>query len=366
MVIDGHAYCFPARHESAGFDSVKDRWDEFQRELSVHHQPAWRIRDRAPAGNDTLIDPGTGDLRDVKFSVHRNRFSWNYQNEDYTKQYYPPMLYRMECPPELLIAEMDYAGIDLSVLHTSSQLGRLNSYLSEAGQAYPDRIRWLISLDEARIPGESEAALAEIDRWAKFPEACGYQFHPKFYYLGGHAESWDSGPMRVFWDGFASMGLTAYFTPIGARPATAFTSVEGDTYIEELNTLKRWMDRYPDITVVLTHGFPWRSFKEGNGIVLPETIWKIFEAPQCHLQLLFPIQIGNLWEYPWIEVMPTIQECVERIGADRLIYGTDMPMVARFCTYKQTLDQYQRHCSFLSDADRKSITGGTMARILGL
>lgn len=366
MIIDGHAYCFPARHEPAGFDSAEDRWAEFQRELGGHHQPAWRVRDRTPAGNDTLVDPETGELRGVKFSVHRNRFTWEYEGEVYTKQYYPPMLYRMECPPELLTTEMDYAGIDMAVLHTSPQLGRLNDYLSEAGQAYPDRIRWLISLDEGRIPDDPEAAVAEIERWAKFPEACGYQFMPKFYYLGGHNGPWDSGAMRAFWDGFASIGLTAYFTPLGARPDTRYTAAERDTYMEEHDILARWMERYPDVTVVVTHGFPWRSYVEGDRIVLPERIWDIFEAPQCHLQLLIPIQLGNLWEYPWLEVEPTIQACVQRIGAERLIYGTDMPMVAQFCTYRQTLDQYRRHCSFLSDAERAAITGGTAAKVLGL
>ena len=94
MIIDGHAYCFPARDETAGYSSANERWHEFQRELSGHHQPVWRVRDRAPADNNTLVDPQTGELHDVKFTVHRNRFTWDYRGEAYTKQYYPPMLYR--------------------------------------------------------------------------------------------------------------------------------------------------------------------------------------------------------------------------------------------------------------------------------
>ena len=43
-----------------------------------------------------------------------------------------------------------------------------------------------------------------------------------------------------------------------------------------------------------------------------------------------------------------------------------MPMVARFCTYKQALDQFRVHCDFLSDAERKDITGGTAARVMGI
>ena len=75
---------------------------------------------------------------------------------------------------------------------------------------------------------------------------------------------------------------------------------------------------------------------------------------------------GGRWEYPWVETEPTIKECVQRIGADRLIYGTDMPMVARYCTYRQTLDQFRKHCDFLSESERQAIIGGTAARVMGV
>ena len=366
MIIDGHAYCFPARDQAAGFSSVEKRWREFQRELGGHHQSVWRVRDRAPADNSTLVDPTTGELNEVRFTAHRNRFTWDYEGETYTKQYYPPMLYQMESPPSMLIAEMDYAGIDMAVLHTSPQLGRLNGYLASGTSEYPDRLRWLINLDEGHVPRNLDSALAEVQKFKEHGQACGFQFIPKFYYLGGHTEPWDADLMRPFWDGLASLGLTVYFTLLGAHGWSRHTPAEQSTYMEEHETLTRWMERYPDVTVVITHGFPWRSFLEGDRIVLPETLWDVFKAPQCHMQLLFPIQLGNVFEYPWVETEPVIQECVEHIGANRLIYGTDMPMVARFCTYRQTLNQYRRHCVFLNDAERGAITGGTAARLLGV
>ena len=366
MIIDGHAYCFPARDEAAGYASPDERWRQFQLELAGHHQPVWRVRDRATADNNTIADPQTGELRDIEFTVHRNRFTWDYEGETYTKQYYPPMLYRGDAPAELLIAEMDYAGIDLALLHTSPQLGRLNDYLANAAAQYPDRLRWLVSLDEGQIPDDPDAAVAEAARWLAADGAAGYQFHAKFYYLGGRDEPWDAGAMRPFWDSIATPGSTVYFTILGARPGSRYTVAERDTYVEEHDTLARWMERYPNVTAVITHGFPWRSYIEDSRIVLPGELWDVFEAPQCHMQLLFPIQLGNLFEYPWTETQSALQECVEHIGADRLIYGTDMPMVARFCTYRQTLDQYRLHCDFLTDDERAAILGGTAARLLGI
>ena len=76
--------------------------------------------------------------------------------------------------------------------------------------------------------------------------------------------------------------------------------------------------------------------------------------------------MGNIWEYPWTEAEPTIRQCVERIGSERLICGTDMPFVARFCTYKQSIDQFRTHCDFLTDADRENILGRTATRLMGM
>ena len=198
------------------------------------------------------------------------------------------------------------------------------------------------------------------------------QFIPGFYYeptggvLEGYDEPWDDGPLAPFWRGVAELGVPVYFTLIGGRGARTFQRSWQDEYLEEQRVLLRWMERYPDVPVVITHGLPWRAFMDDGEIVLPDAVWDVFEAPQCHMQLLIPIGMGNLWEYPWKEAEPAVKQCVERIGADRLMWGTDMPMVARFCTYRQSMDQFRVHCDFLSESERADILGGTVARVMGI
>ena len=48
MIIDGHAYCFPPLGGANGFPSAKEHLRYVQREMADHHQPVWRMRDRAP------------------------------------------------------------------------------------------------------------------------------------------------------------------------------------------------------------------------------------------------------------------------------------------------------------------------------
>ena len=364
MIIDGHAYCFPSLSSSSGYASPEEKMRRFQRELGGHHQPVWRVRDRAPADASSLVDPDTDELREVEWNYEAKRFTWTYDGETYAKQYFPPMLHNQESSPEQLIAEMDYVGVDMALLHTSPHLGRLNDYLADAAKRYPSRLMWLVSVPDAEIPRDPDAAIRQVDQYIKAGGAS-YQFFTKHYYELGNTEPWDDGAMRPFWEAVTAMKVPIHFT-VQAPHRVRYTADERESYLEQQSILLRWMERYPDVTVVMTHGLPWSAFMEGDRITFPDAIWDVFKAPRLNMHLLFPIQLGGKWEYPWKEAEPTVKECLEHIGADRLIWGTDMPMVARFCTYRQTLDQYRVHCEFLSDGEREAITGGTVARVMGV
>ena len=47
--------------------------------------------------------------------------------------------------PGMLIAEMDYAGVDWALNHVDMALDKGNDYFAEAVRAYPDRIRSMVS-----------------------------------------------------------------------------------------------------------------------------------------------------------------------------------------------------------------------------
>ena len=55
---------------------------------------------------------------------------------------------------------------------------------------------------------------------------------------------------------------------------------------------------------------------------------------------------------------------MERIGSERLMWGTDMPNVERFCNYRQTLDTFRvHHRGIIGDRDIDNITGETARRL---
>ena len=127
---------------------------------------------------------------------------------------------------------------------------------------------------------------------------------------------------------------------------------------------RRFQARYPDLKVSLTHGFPWRV-PRGAGSA-PDWLWEPFEDPRLHLEVSFPVRLGDVFEYPYREVWPHAwRRCCVTSAPDRLLWGSDMPFQDRFCTYRQSHEWLDRS-GLLDPGELAAIKGGTAARLLGL
>ena len=374
MIYDGHAYCFPDQRGASGFADP----DEFRRHLQLgmagHFQPAWRAKDRAPADSSGLYDPAQGltfaALKDANFRpAGHGRFEWTIDGVDYVKQVLPPSVTDMSYPADPLVAEMDYAGVDWALLHRTPYLGIGNDFIADCVRRFPDRLHGLAYVEEWLIEPDPEGSIRKLERAINEQGLSGLQFLPNYLALYDQPPDWDGPGFRPFWDAVANLGVPVFFTPGAGVGSPAMSREETvEIYLEELRRLRRWMERYPDVTVVLTHGFIWRLFVEGDELSVPEQVLEAapIDHPNFHLQLLFAIFLAGDWDYPLSQVQPTLEQLVHRIGADRLLWGTDMPMILRFMTYRQSLDFIRRYCDFLSPQEMDLICGGNMARLMGL
>ena len=69
-----------------------------------------------------------------------------------------------------------------------------------------------------------------------------------------------------------------------------------------------------------------------------------------------------LFSHLGISGTPIRPVLVEKLGSERLMWGTDMPNVERFCNYRQTLDTFRVHCAgVIDDRDLENILGRTAA-----
>ena len=369
VIVDSHVYTFPPADDPRGYASGAEHLGRVQASHAGHHQPAFRLRDRAHSSSRVLNPEGGHDpegLPDVDFRLDKEvgRVVWTVDGEDHTKHYFPPNLRDLELTPHSLIGEMDYAGVDAALIHTDPMLVRDGSYLAECVALYPDRLMSMAPVDEWRIPTETDAVIEELGAAIIEHGLHAIKFNAP---LASGPESWDGGRYRPFWDAATQLGAPVFFTlGTGRNKRQTGPSAEGrQGYLSELSTLTRWMDRYPDAVCSITHGFPWRVFLDGGRVVLPEPIWKPFENKNLSLEVCFPVCLGDIFDYPYREVWPTLREMVERVGADNLLWGTDMPFQNRFCTYRQSRHWIERYCDFLSESELAAIMGGTAKRILG-
>ena len=356
MIVDSHAHAFPPMGGPAGHRSAQAHTRYVQQMLVTHHQPVRRADDGSVVGQRTLahVDDATlDDLADVDFrGGGYGKFAWTVDGADHTLQYLPPTLTHLSAPPELMVAQMDFVGIDRAVLQTGHVYGRLNRYLSEAVGKFPDRLWGLAMVDEWLVDAPGQRAA--LDRAIGELGLHGLWFQTGNLRLHGRRESFDAPVFDAFWDHVADLDVPVYLNLAAAPPGR-------EAYISELNAFARWRKRYPGIPVVLPHGIPLFRFMDDGRARIPREVWKVCEETDALIEILLPIFQGAMWEYPYVEARPVVREYYERLGPDRLVWGSDMPNVERNCTYRQSLDYLRLHCDFIPPADMAKICGTNIA-----
>ena len=372
MIYDGHAYCFTDQRGDGGYADAAQFRRHIQLAIAHHLQPVWRSRDRAPADSRGLIDLskpwGFESLKEADFRPTRyGRFEWTVDGEDYVKQYMPPSVVNMEYTAEMLVAEMDYAGVDWAMLHRTPTFDIGNDFVADCVRRFPGRLQGLAHVEEWLVQSEPDASIRKLERAVNELGLSGLQFLPDHLTMYGQKPEWDAPGFRPFWDGVAAMNIPLFMTPSFMSLGSGVGSTT-EAYLEELRVLRSFMERYPDMKLVLTHGFGWRTFQQGDTLSVPDEVFDAapVDNPNFSLQLLFAIFFGGDWDYPMPQVRPTLEKLVERIGVDRLMWGTDVPMVMRFYTYRQSLEFLRLNLDFLSQAEVDLVLGGNMARFMGI
>ena len=214
---------------------------------------------------------------------------------------------------------------------------------------HPDRLWALATIEEWRADDPSQ--LAEIER------AVGELGLRGLFYDTGSIEKFgrktlpDDPCFDPFWQTVLRLGIPVFWNITSPEPTL-------DVWLEQQRSFGRWLARYPEIKCVYTHGLPlYRFFDDAGKITVPDEVWAPLESANVYTEILIPILMGGVWEYPYAESQPFIRAYYERIGSDRLIWGSDLPNVERHCTYEQSLGHLSRHCDFIPPAHMAKITG---------
>ena len=360
MIIDSHGHAFPPMGGPSGFRTARQHMRYIQLPLLFHHQPVNRVADNSVVPRQPLYDGrdlSLDGLIDADFRGGRDgKLLWTVDGEDYSSQYLPPTLTRLSAPPELMIAQMDYLGVDKAVLQSGHIYGRMNRYLANAVASYPDRFWAMALVDEWRV--DEAGQTSSLDRAINDLGLHGVWFQTGHLKAHKRSERITDPVFRLFWDAVRDMGIPVFWHVTSVQPGSG-------PFIEELEALAEWTQLYPDVQGIFTHGIPLSRFMEDGRVSIPERVWTLLKQTNTLVELLIPIFQAAVWDYPYVEARPVIREYYERLGAERLVWGSDMPNVERHCTYRQSLDYFRLYCDFIPEADMALICGDNVARLFG-
>ena len=252
----------------------------------------------------------------------------------------PPYLLDGRNPCETMMAFMDAAGVQAAVVTQEYLDGNQNAYLADVAKRYPDRF-YVHGLLEFRTPDELADEFAEVTdaydfKAIKLPSCYLAEADPRIAIT-------DSRIMAIFEKMEKQKMLLAIDLDSGA------------SQVEEMREAAR---AFPKLTITLGH------FAMAN-------------RPDWHVQLALAnepnvyVESGGItWLFreegpPFPGAQRAFEEALQRVGADKLMWGSDYPRTLCDFTYEQTLDFLIDGCKSLSDADRRALLGENAARVFG-
>ncbi|MBT3360187.1 MAG: amidohydrolase [Rhodospirillales bacterium] len=362
MIIDCHYHIFqpwtgPCRHPS---QDIHKKY--LQSMLTATNARVYRIGDGEPAETAALYH-GEGssweDLNDVNFRVGRfGRLEFTVEDEDFAIQFMPVGMQNIEAPPEMAVAQMTYAGVDHCILQAGGAYGIMSDDNAEAQKIFPEKITGLMWV-HSPTAGEAQS-LAEIDRAFHQLGLRGIHYDIEGYTRQGYEWRMDDQRLAPFWEKLEALGIVVCIEIHGGpMPGEA-------GYRFQMEGLANLARRYPGLRWHMSLGLPVHHYWRDASWDMPAEIAAIHSHENVFTEVTLPIFWGAKWDYPYPEGQAVIKGYRDKFGAERMLWGSDMPNVERYCTYKQSLDYILRYCDFLSAHEKDRFLGGNAAELYGI
>jgi predicted TIM-barrel fold metal-dependent hydrolase len=351
-IVDCHAHIFPPLAGACGFPDQATHALHQQRAMHVHgNQPYRRARDHAISTERPLWDANDpsedGRARDVKFGAGSfGRFEWEAGGERYYVQFLPPYMRDLSAPADMIAAQMTYAGISTAVLQNDHIYGNLAEDFAEAARRHPGRFIGLAQIEEAF--GFRDDQIAALIRQVETLGMAGLYFTTTGMFRNGYKVLHSDRSYDALWSEVEKRALPVFWVQSARSPI--------GSYEDEMRHLRAIIERFPGIRHVLVHGVPTAIYADDHDrFALPAIVEELLTRCPVASEVLYPIAWGGRHEYPYVRARTHIRQLYDRFGPGRLVWGSDMPNVERYCTYRQTLTYVTDHCAFLSAADRRLI-----------
>ena len=355
-IIDAHYHIFPrlgSQREGIDPELRLRFWQYHAREWNNF----WRKTDGSHTSEPFLAfdSDDIDDMPDVDFRLtDYGQAEITVEGVDYVLQLFPPNLVNNEAPPERMVAEMNLAGVDMGVLQCDHVYGDLSAFFGEAMAIHPDRFIGLGQIWEPEA--DDEGRLSNLESSIVEHGNKGLYFSVEPLSVLKMDASINDPRFDGLWSLVECLGIPIFWY-IDDRTVDRIGMFQ-----RRVAELEAWVKKHPDVASVITHGLVPAAIIHEIGI--PDDVVRLLEHPFMHAEILFPAK----WpDYPFSEGQRQLRHLRDRIGAVKLLWGSDSPFgTSTWSTYRQALDFIRLHCDFLSQEEKDLILGGNAARLFNI
>lgn len=259
-------------------------------------------------------------------------------------QMLPPFLVDSSFNADLLIRMMDYNGVDKAVLLQNPVFGIINEVVAKAVYAFPGRFIGTIQVDPLSVN-----AIQTIKEFAASKQSVlKFELSRVGGWSGIHSGlKIDSPEFMEIWELASELSLQVIIDP---------GRIDNPGY--QVALFETIAKRYPRVKFLLEH----------LGYLTPDLI-EDDNARQRRLNLIRLATIDNIFlgfsatnilldeDYPCQYSLELLKEAVTMVGANKILWGSDVPTTLGKYTYRQMVDVVVKHASFLTDNEKGQIMG---------
>jgi predicted TIM-barrel fold metal-dependent hydrolase len=287
---------------------------------------------------------GTGFTRDMGYG---RVDTGNGQN-----QMLPPLNLKTQHTMEMMIAHLDWAGVDKAIMLQGSFYGECNKYVREAASRYPDRL-----IAAAFVDPWIENSRQRFDEVFSFPEfrILKLEISDAAGLFGLHPQaSLDMASISWLWDELEQRGLVLTID-MGA--------IGGRSY--QTKQIRAIAESHPNLKIVIPHLaqptpvaeedlFRWKMWQEQIDLGKLPNVWFDNSATAWYLP-------GEMFPYP--TAGRYLRMAMDRIGPEKVMWGTDLPALFSLMTYPQLLKMAQIHSDHLAPKEKALFLGETAMKV---
>jgi predicted TIM-barrel fold metal-dependent hydrolase len=258
-------------------------------------------------------------------------------------QFMPADITDSSYPVDALIRSMDIVGIEKAVI-LQSPCFSFNEDVIQAVRTYPDRLQGSLIIEP-----RGEACLEELDRIfgcglrvMKFEMSAGLGYtHPNMF----PGLEFDSALFKKIWARAETLGITVTIDP---------STIGSAGY--QVERLARMMLKFSGLRWVICHlGFPYPGLKNDSD---KYKRWKQMTALAEYTNVWFDISaLPALFSeegYPFSSAMDFLREFIDSYGADKPVWGSDVPGALCDGTYAQLVDAFE-NCAGLTEEQKQKM-----------